>query len=179
MGTTFRFIHEDAMFPCGGTVCHFCESDESPIYNYNGVILNPDQAANPDLAKGAPEISELCAKCILGENVEKDIAPRIQKTINRFANDKQASLQEFHRTPDIPLFFHYQDWPMCCGQWCEFVGVPTSYEESKGVPQSWNYWEHEPRAWEADYELMPESLREISLFRCISCERPHFTWQCT
>ena len=179
MGATFRFIHDDAMFSCGGTACHFCESSESPIYNYHGVIVHPDQAANPDLANEEPEIYELCAKCILEDHVRKHLEPGIQKTINRFARDKQASLEEFHRTPDIPLFLQHQDWPMCCGEWCEFVGAPTSYPESREVPQLWHYWERELRAWEADYELMPESLREVSLFKCVICKKQLFTWQFT
>ena len=90
------------MFPCGGTVCHFCELDESPIYNYNGVILHPDHAANPNLARDEQKCPNL-PTCILGGHAEKDIEPRIQKTINRFAKEKQVSLEDFHRTPDIPL----------------------------------------------------------------------------
>ena len=175
MGRTFRFIHDDSMFPCGGTVCHFCESDKTPVYTYNGVIVHPDRAANPVLARGEPEVSELCADCILSDHVRKDIENRIQKTINRFANDKSAALDAFHRTPDIPLFLQYQDWPMCCGEWCEFVGVPSSYDESKVVPDEHRFWEHESRDWQADYNLMPESLREISLFKCLNCEKQFFT----
>lgn len=179
MGATFPLIHDEALFPCSGTVCHFCESDDVPIYEYNGVILHPDHAANPELAREEPEVSELCAKCILGGHIEKEIEPSIQATLNRFATDKQAALAAFQRTPDIPLFLQFQDWPMCCGQWCEFIGIPASYEESTAIPNQYRYWEREPRAWLADYDLMPESLREISLFRCLLCAKQFFTWQFT
>ena len=179
MGKTFCYIADDAMFPCDGEECHLCETEESPLYLYFGEIIHPEHAANPQLAREEPEISELCAECILSGHVRRNADVRIQKTINRFAKDKQAAWEAFHRTPDIPLFLQYTDWPMCCGDWCEFVGVPSSYDESKVVPDNYHYWEDSPKAWKSDFELMPETLREISLFRCLDCEEKLFTWQFT
>ena len=179
MGTTFRYIHDDAMFPCDGTCCHFCESETFPVYSYFGTILHPEYAANPELARDEPEISELCAECILGGHVERDINPEIEDTINRFAKDRNEALKSYHKIPNIPFFLQYADWPMCCGDWCEFAGVPISNEESINIPNFWNYWERGPKAWKADYELIPESLHEISLFKCLECEKKYFTWQFT
>ena len=181
MGRVFRYISDDAMYPCGGSSsCHHCESTTKHLFAYFGTTVKPELAANPKLAADEPDISEVCASCILGGNVRKHLVDStIQKTINRFARDKALALHEFHQTPDIPLFLQHQDWPMCCGTWCEYIGVPNSDGESVIVPTTFGYWEHEPRKWESAHDLRPESLREVSLFRCVSCDRRIFTWQFT
>lgn len=178
MGSTFRYVHDDAMYACGGTTCHFCESSRDPIYSYNGLIVAPDLAANPELAHEEPEISELCARCIVSGHVQKDVEnlPIIRQIIDRFAGDKQLALKSFHRTPDIPLCFGDQDWPICCRDWCEFVGVPSTHSEAKTVPRDYRFWLHEPVDWMADYDLKPESLREVNLFRCVRCSKQYFFW---
>ena len=179
MGSLFTYIDDSALFPCGGTQCHHCETDSTPIFHFDGEIIAPDLAANPQLARDEPEVSELCSNCILGGNVRKDINPETQKTINRFANDTDAALAAFGRTPNIPLFLQYTDWPMCCGDWAEYIGYPQTDDESELVPQNFHYWEREPREWKSEYRLRPESVREVSLFRCASCDRQLFTWQFT
>jgi hypothetical protein len=93
------------MFACGGSQCHHCESEANPVFDYFGFIINPELAADPKLAADEPDIDEVCATCILVGNVRKHIVNRrIQKTINRFARDKVTATEEYHRTPDIPLF---------------------------------------------------------------------------
>ena len=179
LGSVFNYIDDAAMFPCGGTQCHHCETETAPIFNFDGEIVNPDLAANPQLARDEPEVSELCADCILGGNIRKYITPEIQKTINRFAADAAAAKAAYCRTPTIPLFLQYPDWPICCGDWVEFLGYPSTVEESESVPQRFLYWERELRDWTSDYALRPESLREVSLFRCKTCDRQQFTWQFT
>ncbi|WP_442506735.1 CbrC family protein [Novipirellula sp. SH528] len=179
MGSLFTYIDDTALIPCGGTQCHHCETESAPIFNFDGEIINPDLAANPQLARDEPEVSELCAECILGGNLRKDITPEIRKTINRFATDIDSALAAFGKTPSIPLFLQYNDWPMCCGDWAEFFGTPQTADESETVPQRFLYWEREPRDWTSEYALRPESLREVSLFRCTTCDRQLFTWQFT
>ncbi len=149
------------------------------IFNFDGEIIDPDLAANPQLARDEPEVSELCAECILGGNIRKDFTPEIQNTINRFAADHDTALAAFGRTPNIPLFIQYIDWPMCCGDWAEFIGTPENADESETVPQRFHYWERGPRDWTSDHALRPESLREVSLFRCTTCDRQLFAWQFT
>lgn len=181
MGSTFRYVADQALFACGGDECHHCGRKDVPIYSYTGTIVDPTRAADPDLAREEPEVSELCADCILGGNVRKyDSAVReIMRTVNAFAADPRQALEEYHRTPDIPLFLQREDWPMCCGQWCEFTGVPKDYEDSRQVPARHSFWDRGPREWTYGDGLMPESLREVSLFRCLICPQLWFTWQCT
>jgi hypothetical protein len=68
---------------------------------------------------------------------------------------------------------------MCCGGWCEFVGVPTSRDESRQVPHIFRYWERGPAEWQFQYDLLPESLREVCLFCCGTCGEGWFVWQPT
>ena len=169
------------MFACGGDSCHHCERDDVPIYRYDGEIIDPSFAKNPALAAEEPDVSELCADCILGGNIRKsDYRIReMMPVITRWATDGARAVEEFHRTPDIPLFLQRDDWPMCCGGWCEFVGVPGSRDESRQVPQDFRYWERGPVEWRFEYELFPESLREVCLFRCGACSGRCFVWQPT
>ncbi|QDV81882.1 hypothetical protein TBK1r_08040 [Stieleria magnilauensis] len=167
------------MYPCGGTECHHCERQNVPIFTYFGHIVDAKLAKNPQLAEDEPDIDELCADCILSGNVRKHLIDEITATINRFAYDKTAATEAYHRFPDIPLFMQYRDWPICCGDWCEFMGCPSAYEESKRIPNIHAYWERGPVAWKSEFDLMPESLREVSLFRCQECWRMWFTWQFT
>jgi uncharacterized protein CbrC (UPF0167 family) len=152
-----------------------------PIYSFTGRIVDPSLAKNSALATEEPEVCELCSACILGGNVRKsDYQIReMMPIVTTLAADRARAIEEYHRIPEIPLFLQRDDWPMCCGEWCEFVGVPSSYEESRQVPGRYRYWERGPRGWRSEYELLPESLREISLFRCIVCGGEWFTWQFT
>ncbi len=38
MGTTFRYVADGALAPCGGDQCHHCERTDAPIYSYSGRI---------------------------------------------------------------------------------------------------------------------------------------------
>ncbi len=171
MGSVFRQVADVAMYPCGGEQCHHCERTGVPVYRYWGEILDPALAHDPVLAAEEPEV----------HNVRKSNyrVGLVTPTVARFAADRERAMVEYHQLPDIPLFLQREDWPMCCGEWCEFVGVPGSYEESSGVPASHSYWERGPAAWRFTDQLLPESLREVSLFRCVRCNQPWFTWQMT
>ena len=48
----------------------------------------------------------------------------IQKLINAHASDKHNAVQQYNRIPHVPLMMQREDWPLCCGDWCEFVGFP-------------------------------------------------------
>ncbi|MFO0799099.1 MAG: hypothetical protein U0804_16650 [Gemmataceae bacterium] len=177
----FLHVADGAMYPCGGDSCHHCERSDVPVYGFDGEIVNPDLAKNPALAADEPQVSELCASCILGGNVRKS-AYRIREItpiVTRWAADPVRAIEEYHRTPDIPLLMQRYDWPMCCGGWCEFVGTPDTRDVSRQVPHGFRYWERGPVEWHFRYELLPESLREVSLFRCALCGGGWFVWQPT
>ncbi|MCA9068781.1 MAG: hypothetical protein KDA84_07655 [Planctomycetaceae bacterium] len=181
MGSTFRYIADEAMYPCGGTECHHCERDDVPIYDFRGVIVDPSLAKNPQLAIEEPEVSELCADCVLSGNIIKDPyeISRIQGIVNTYARDKDAAIANYHTIPHIPLMMQDEDWPMCCGDWCEFQGCPPDYAASVQVPSLHRYWDRRPKNPHWDFELKPESLREVNIFRCFQCKTSYFIWQPT
>ena len=181
MGSTFRYISNDAMFPCGGTQCHHCERVDVPIYNFRGSIVNPELAKDQQLAIDEPEVSELCSACILGGNVQKDDyeISRIRGIVDSGSRDPETAIASYQTIPHIPLMMQDEDWPMCCNDWCEFVGIPADYDASVLVPSQHRYWNHGPQNWDADFELRPESLREVCLFHCLSCDESYFIWQPT
>jgi uncharacterized protein CbrC (UPF0167 family) len=89
---------------------------------------------------------------------------------------------ELRRTPEIPLFLQNDDWPYCCGDFCEYIGSPKSYDESKDLPGISNYWDSGVSNYSelfGEMTLEPESLSEVCKFKCSSCSKDYFTWQST
>lgn len=137
MGTSFRYIAETALKPSGLGDCQCCERAGVVSYDYRGKIVDPAAAANPKLAEEEPEIHAACADCISGGLVQKDDSAigELKGIINAFAGDKATATQQYHRIPNIPLMMQHDDWPMCCGDWCEFVGY-KQWDWSWGVRES-------------------------------------------
>ena len=179
MGTILKYIADHALYPCGGTVCHHCECSDKPIFSYFGEIINPNTAKDSQLALEEPDISELCVDCINGGYVRRSDVYEFETTIQLYSNNKDYSLRELNYLPYIPLFLQGTDWPMCCGEWSEYLGYPESNDKSIQLPNKYQYWQRGPKEWTADYKLVPESLREISIFRCSKCGSKYFTWQFT
>lgn len=181
MGSTFRYISDAAMEESDLGECQHCESPGIPSYNYRGEIIDPTLAANSELASKDNGIFAACAPCIHGGNLRKDEYElgRVRPIIDSFASDRIAAVRSYHLIPHIPLMMQDEDWPMCCGDWCEFIGNPPDYEASVRVPFEYQFWDHRPVNRKRDYELRPESLREVCLFRCLSCPRTYFIWQPT
>jgi hypothetical protein len=77
-----------------------------------------------------------------------------------------------------------EDWPLCssgpgCGDWCEFVGNPRDKDAAVLVPSEYQFWDRCPTKWSGDFEIIPESLREVCLFRCSACGQGYFIWKPT
>ncbi|HYE19421.1 MAG TPA: hypothetical protein VEA69_13305 [Tepidisphaeraceae bacterium] len=181
MGTVFSQIADHALYPCGGDTCNHCGRSGVPIYVYTGEIVHSELAADPEDAEADPEVYEVCARCILGGNLVKSSVSvkEVARSLAPNGRVRDHLIAEYHRMPDIPLFVQWDDWPHCCGEWCEFQGVPASYDESKRVPADDAYWDRGPKPWSYGAALMPESLQEVSRFRCQTCGKRYFTWQST
>jgi hypothetical protein len=181
MGSTFRYIADDALRVSELGDCQFCERPGVPSYKYTGIIVHPSQAANAALAAEEPELFAACADCIHAGHVRKDDyeISRILDVLNAFATDQARAVSDYHLTPHIPLMMQDEDWPFCCNDWCEFIGNPADDEASVRVPANFTYWDHRPTPCQWDFELRPESLREVCLFRCLSCPKTYFIWQPT
>lgn len=181
MGTVFQYIADAALEPSGLGACQHCDRSNVTSYAYHGEIVDASLAANPQLAREDPEIYAACADCIRGGNLRKSTydLSQIQRVVDGFAHDKAAAIVRYNGIPQIPLMMQNEDWPMCCGDWCEFHGNPKDTLESVDVPRKSEYWEFGIGKWEFDFELEPESLREVCVFRCRMCDRSYFIWQPT
>lgn len=162
-------------------LCQYCERAGVPVFGYPGVILDPSRAANPELARTDPDVFELCADCINSSVVKRKDDFEAGQLIARFASDPQAALHAYHRLPDIALFLQRFDWPICCGMWCVFTGSPIDYAALVAVQHTHSYWQEGPaisgRGFASEGE--PESMTEISCFRCETCGTRHYTDQFT
>lgn len=182
MGSVFTFVADEALRPADADACHHCGGSNQPIYDYFGEIIDPEQAADPQLARDHPDVSWLCAPCINGGNVRRTDTWSVEDTIPRFAENAEAAWADFNRLPNIPLFLQGKlDWPMCCGTWCEFTGSPENLDELITVQKTHQYWAGGPASARRDFATQgePELLEEISLFRCTRCSQRFYTDQFT
>ncbi|MGC4006398.1 MAG: CbrC family protein [Pirellulales bacterium] len=181
MGSTFRYIHDSALVESDLGVCQHCARQGFAAYDYHGEIVDSHAAANVALALVEKEIYAACAPCIHDGNIRKRDyeLERIRPIVDEFARDKTVAIRDYHRIPHIPLMMQDADWPMCCGDWCEFLGNPPDFETSLSVPFHFRFWDHSPAEYLATQSLVPESLREVCLFRCLACTNSYFIWQPT
>jgi len=175
MGSVFIHVADAALCASGDDPCQHCDRPDVPVYSYFGEIIDPERANDPELARQEPTVHELCADCILGGNIRRDVDDHILKMIEQFASDRDQALVEFQQLPEIPMFLQSMDWPICCGRWCEFVGAAASFEELVQRQALANGWHHGPtlsrRLFAEDGP--PESLDEISFFRCHTCGKQY------
>lgn len=180
MGTIFKYVADAALRSVANEVCQQCERPEVPAYSYAGTMLDPHLAANAELAQEEPEVSYLCASCILGSNVVRSNRRDVAQIVEKLAKDPASAWDAFNQLPGIPLFLQgCFDWPFCCNTWCEFTGSPLNFQQLLATQQSHQYWENGlgKMARKFDTQGPPESLREVSLFTCTSCPACYYTDQ--
>lgn len=184
MGTLFRYV-ADTMLATENTdfddTCDHCHCTDQIIYQYYGEIIDPELAADPELARDEPEIESLCAACLLGSNTKRTNEYKVEEYIEKFAKDLSYCWQELHKLPEIPLFLQGFTWPMCCGEWTEFYAVPNKIEDLIEIQETHQFWEIGPeencRVFAEDGA--PEDFDEVSQFRCLHCEKKYYTDQFT
>jgi hypothetical protein len=181
MGTSFRYVADAALRGMDEGQCHHCGRTVSPLFYYSGEIVDPNLSSDPALATEEPEVHEACGPCILSGNLRRDdytvgVATRL---LRRFGADVPPMIEALHRMPKAPLFLQGFDWPICCGEWCEYAGHPQSYDESRGIPSRKSFWRNGPAVWDYGFDLEPETLDEVNYFRCLHCPKFYFVWQCT
>lgn len=187
MGSLFRYIADDVARQAESGECPSCLR-ETPLFPIEAAIDEDEWSLEAD----CPE--ELCADCIRRLPLRKIAPRRCEKFVPERINahhpkgtlngEKRIHLlvsicDEFRRTPTYPLFLQDEDWPWCCGDFCEYLGVPRSYEESIRVGREMKMWPADYASVYGDMTLQPESLNEVCLFRCLHCGKPVFTWQMT
>lgn len=187
MGTLFRYIADNVAKGAEHAVCPCCQRSAS-LFPIEAAIDQAEWTASAD----CPE--ELCSDCIRRLPLRK-FAPRrgervVQELINAHypkgtlngeqrINKLVSICDEYRRTPTYPLFLQDEDWPWCCGDFCEYLGSPTSVEESIRIGREMQYWGGDFQQLYGPMTLEPESLHEVCIFRCLTCEQQVFTWQMT
>lgn len=181
MGSVFRYISDEAMHESDLGNCQHCDRDGVVSYDYRGEIVDPKLASDVELAEEEPGVFAACAECILGGNLKKDDyeTSRMRPLVDAFAAGNEQILIAYHKIPHIPLMMQDEDWPICCGDWCEYVGYPSDYDQSVKVPDNYIFWQRSPSSQKLGFPLKPESLREVCLFGCLHCSKSFFIWQPT
>jgi hypothetical protein len=180
MGTRFELIADSALEYLDDYYkkCQVCGAQAVPLFECQGSVISDVGTSDPP-----KDVYAVCEACVKQGRVARTCEFQTDAVIEKFATDPKAAKELLRRTPPIPVMLQHQDWPICCGQLTEFMGVPDSYEESISIPDDYQFWEAGFRDWKEDwgddFTLEPESLDEVSKFRCRSCGRKIFTWQCT
>jgi uncharacterized protein CbrC (UPF0167 family) len=186
MGVLLRYIADELASKVETGACPVCQR-QAPLFPVQAAIGDDEWLPGDDCP-------ELCVDCIRSLPLDRFTPRRSERIIQQMVNahhprgtlsgeernNRIAVIREqFRRTPPFPLFLQDEDWPWCCGDFCEYLGVPASYDESIRVGAEMEFWEGDFRERFGDMTLEPESLNEVCLFRCLTCDRRLFTWQMT
>lgn len=165
MGKTFRYVSDCVTDLACDPPCNLCGDVESACYRYDCVL---------DEVEGWGEY-QFCANCINSGRVKKDDYElgEIEKTVIRNSGDLPRLTAPFHTIPHVMQHVQGIDWPICCGDWCEFIGYPGTREDLKEISANSLYWSRVPWGTEYNpqYELHPEILEEVCLYKCQDCQK--------
>lgn len=174
MGSIFPHVADEALRPGREGPCPRCGAG-GRLYPYAGKVVRYPAGREAD----DPRVCDLCAACILGGDVERHVTPEMRQAVLRHAADKEQALRALHRLPEAPVFMQDFDWPLCCGDFCEFIGSPADEDELLEIQRTCAAWQHGPDGYARNFAAdgMPESLDEISVFSCGSCGKRHYVDQ--
>lgn len=169
MGDLFKLISDGSLHIIEDeATCQFCNNTDSQAYKFESYLNDDDNEF----------YSYLCKECIFKNNFIPSTAFDWEKTLAK-CDDVIKSKILLNKTPDIPCFIQNFDWPICCGQLCEFSGIPKNENEIKTYPTSKLYWEYGFKNYNNSYEYPPisEFLQDVGLFKCNLCYNDIFTFQ--
>ena len=177
MGATFELIADSALQaedPHDYPECHVCGTAGVPVYPCQGSLIGEGGPLDP-----SQDVYVACEACLKQGRVAHLGERRTDALIGRYAADPAAAKALLRRTPRIPFQMQGTDWPLCCGELAEFVGSPSSEEALIEAQAQGAFWNLGPAS--TDYDARedgpPESLREVSLFRCRACETLFWVFQ--
>lgn len=186
MGTQFELISDDSLIESTYTdECSFCGRNDVPIFDVTGFKIEPGKYIFEDIPKemADTEMDCACKDCLTNGRVKLFSEWEVESVLQEYCADPKRELMRLRATPSIPLFLQGYDWAVCCGELCEFKGVPSTYDESIEIPDHYQFWDKGPRDWKTfwsfEFTLEPESLDEISKFACKKCQKRWFIWQNT
>jgi hypothetical protein len=175
VGTTFRYISDEALTASDLGPCHCCEDASRPAYAYGFGLLVEEASATPEADS---YIHAACCECITSGRVKRDLFEIADQVELSGSHMKVELLETVHLIPTIPLFLQRWEWPICCDDWCEFTGSPTEMPDLLEIVATHAVW---PPGFSRNFaeDGPPESFREISTFRCLTCAKKHFVDQYT
>lgn len=188
MGEVFRYVADSALPAHRYTdlPCPICGAS-GDVYSIYADIEAPDGESD--------RITEACAECIRrlapeqvsAWDTEKRLPAHLKGTPgldNPGARERLAAIvQELRRTPRLPHFIQWDDWPFCCGDLAEYTGEPSPAEADL-LDREGQYWNRGPAAFhDRAAALVPSRglavLGGVSAFRCPRCGKRYWTFQCT
>lgn len=186
MGKIFDLIEDEALKSSDESYeCAFCGAKEVPIYEITGFQIEPRKylfQSVPDDMQGT-EKDEACENCIKSGKIKLFSEWEVENVLKEYCDSPEDELMRLRMTPSIPLFLQGYDWVACCGKLSEFMGTPKSYAESIDLVDTHQFWDKGPKNWKtfwsSEFTLEPESLDEVSKFRCNQCSKKWFIWQNT
>lgn len=188
MGEVFRYVADSALAQ------HRFDDLPCPICGKTGDVYHIH--ADVDFpGEGEAIISEACASCIRSLDpgqvspwdTERRLAAYLKGTPGLGKEEVRLRLvtiqKELRRTPRLPHFVQWDDYPFCCGELTEYTGDPSP-AEAELLDREGQYWDRGPASFhDRAADLVPsESLSVIggvSAFRCPRCSKRYWTFQCT
>lgn len=169
MGQLFTYIADDALRTWPYGTCSLCDRADVAAYPYSGFMMRKDGRIE--------ELEAVCADCLRSHSLQWANESELPAVI-RQSGELLARLRQ---TPQIPLMMQYFDWPVCCGDLCEFSGSPAAAEELVEIRRTAVYWERGLGKQGRDFAESgaPESLREVSVFGCHACGKRYWIDQFT
>ncbi len=155
MGIVFRYVADDSLeaHRCRDLPCPLCGAT-ADVYPFR---------AEPD----GGYISEACLRCIRLLPLDRIVAWRSERQVAEHLRETHPAMSscelevqraeicaELRRTPRVPPFVQDDTWPLCCGNFAEYIGYP-------GLPGDW------------------QDLGGLSLFRCQQCGQEFEVFQHT
>ena len=162
MGSIFKYINDAALQEEDRsyfTECQACGKKAFPVYKASGFLLKADGTyddEDPD-----SEVWVACSDCIL----KGRMARFGEWEMDGFLRDNYENWEQLRQalrcTPQIPLMLQRDDWAICCGDVCEFIGVPPDIDDLIRFTKDATYWDRGSSAFARDFENdgAPESFR--------------------
>ncbi|MCM8543531.1 MAG: hypothetical protein NE328_24900 [Lentisphaeraceae bacterium] len=125
----------------------------------------------------AESFDYLCYSCISKNKFKR--GDRDWKSSLEKCEDYQKNEESLLYLPKLPCFIQKFDMPVCCGELCEFHGIPSTHEERADLPSKYLFWQGGKKSYGDLYDFTPESdfLEDIGFFHCFKCENKFFTFQ--
>jgi hypothetical protein len=181
MGTIFKYISDEILDAYKESEpCPYCER-KADVFR----ISMDDGEEGPTSEACVTCIRTLPLRWISPKNDERRIATLVNERYPKGtkSQDERFALtvemcDDYRRTPRLPNFIQRDDWPHCCGDFTEFIGdAGTTY---RGSLEGFTWWgDKHDAAVEDGIEQLAGGQDRVSLFRCLSCEKKYWTFQCT